>query len=114
MITAGLGNNSGGLVTPIADGLVFFPTNEAVIAAKAAGMIPEVVDGDVTELRKYLQYYFVPLKKNKLNYYLLPGLGPEGATEEPYSGTYVTLSEYQNEVDARRWLSRGIPRIPSR
>ncbi|MEI3554393.1 MAG: hypothetical protein V8Q54_06985 [Alistipes senegalensis] len=39
MITAGL-DNSGGLVTPIADGLVFFPTNEAVIAAKAAGNDP--------------------------------------------------------------------------
>lgn len=114
MITAGLGNNSGGLVTPIADGLVFFPTNEAVIAAKAAGMIPEVVDGDVTELRKYLQYYFVPLKKNKLNYYLLPGLGPEGATEEPYSGTYVTLSEYQNEVDAKTMAIAWNPENPSR
>lgn len=103
MIKAGLGNNSGGLVTPIADGLVFFPTNEAIVAAQAAGMIPEVgADGDVTELRKYLQYYFVPLKKNKLSYYLLPALGPEGQTTEAYSGTYVTLTEYQNEVDAKK------------
>lgn len=101
MKTAGLGNNNGGLVTPIVDGLVFFPTNAAIVAARQAGMIPEVVDGDVTELRKWLQYYFVPLKKNKLNYYLLPGLGPEGATNDPYAGTYVTLSEYQNEVDAK-------------
>ena len=112
MITAGLGNNSGGLVNPIADGLVFFPTNNAIIAAKEAGMIPEVVDGDVTELRKYLQYYFVPLKKNKLNYYLLPGLGPEGATDEAYSGTYVTLSEYQNEIDAKMMTIGWNPENP--
>lgn len=101
MITAGLGTSSGGLVTPIADGLVFFPTNQAILDAKAAGMIPEVVDGDATELRKYLQYYFVPLKKNKLNFYLLPGLGPEGATNEAYRGTYLTLSEYLTEADAK-------------
>ena len=112
MITAGLGNNSGGLVTPIADGLVFFPTNEAILAAKDAGMIPEVVDGDVTELRKYLQYYFVPLKKNKLNFYLLPGLGPEGATTEAYSGRYVTLSEYQNETDAKTMGIAWNPDVP--
>ncbi len=112
MITAGLGNNSGGLVTPIADGLVFFPTNEAILAAKSAGMIPEVVDGDVTELRKYLQYYFVPLKKNKLNFYLLPGLGPEGATDEAYSGRYVTLSEYQNETDAKTMGIAWNPDVP--
>lgn len=112
MITAGLGNNSGGLVTPIADGLVFFPTNEAILAAKSAGMIPEVVDGDVTELRKYLQYYFVPLKKNKLNFYLLPGLGPEGATTEAYSGRYVTLSEYQNETDAKTMGIAWNPDVP--
>ncbi|WP_418665384.1 fasciclin domain-containing protein [Alistipes finegoldii] len=112
MITAGLGNNSGGLVTPIADGLVFFPTNEAILAAKSARMIPEVVDGDVTELRKYLQYYFVPLKKNKLNFYLLPGLGPEGATDEAYSGRYVTLSEYQNETDAKTMGIAWNPDVP--
>lgn len=112
MITAGLGNNSGGLVNPIADGLVFFPTNEAILAAKAAGMIPEVVDGDVTELRKYLQYYFVPLKKNRLNFYLLPGLGPDGATNEAYSGTYVTLSEYATEADAKTMGIAWNPDMP--
>lgn len=112
MITAGLGNNSGGLVNPIADGLVFFPTNEAILAAKAAGMIPEVVDGDVIELRKYLQYYFVPLKKNRLNFYLLPGLGPDGATNEAYSGTYVTLSEYATEADAKTMGIAWNPDMP--
>lgn len=112
MIQAGLGNNSGGLVTPITDGLVFFPTNEAIAAAQQAGMIPEVVDGDVTELRKWLQYYFVPLKKNRLSFYLLPGLGPEGATNEAYAGTYVTLSEYQNEVDAKTMSIAWDPASP--
>lgn len=91
---------------------MFFPTNEAILAAKDAGMIPEVVDGDVTELRKYLQYYFVPLKKNKLNFYLLPGLGPEGATTEAYSGRYVTLSEYQNETDAKTMGIAWNPDVP--
>jgi hypothetical protein len=71
-----------------------------------------VVDGDVTELRKYLQYYFVPLKKNKLNFYLLPGLGPEGATTEAYSGRYVTLSEYQNETDAKTMGIAWNPDVP--
>jgi len=101
MVQAGIGNNSGGLVSPMADAIIFFPTNDAVTDAIATGKIPTVVDGDVTELRKYLQYYFFQLKKNKLNSYLLPGLGPDGMTSDAYSGNYITMSEALTESDAK-------------
>lgn len=110
MQAAGLANTNAGVagsLTGLTDALVFFPTNEAVTAALAAGMIPEKAQVEaegkvyVDELAKYLKYYFVSLQKNKLSNFLLPGLGPEGMTTEAYEGTYATLSDYVVESDIK-------------
>ena len=100
MMKAEIGNAAGGLINSMAgmkDAMVFIPTNDAVLEAEAAGKIPS----DVKELAKYLKYYFVSLSKNKLENFLLPGLGPEGMTASAFSGTYVTYSDYVVEDDKK-------------
>lgn len=86
--------------------MAFIPTNEAVTAGIAAGKIPVLgrtsTAQDTSMMIDYLKYYFVPKVKNKLEYYLLPGLGLEGATDEDFDLDAVTLVDYKNEVDARR------------
>lgn len=81
------------------DALVFFPTNEAVDAAREQGMLPD--ETDLEALAKYLKYYFVPLKKNKLENFLLPGIGPDGMTMEAYSRECSTLSDYVSESEIK-------------
>lgn len=81
---------------PLKPSMIFLPTNEAVAEAQANGWIPE---DDVT-LKKYLKSYFVPLERNKVEHFLLPGLGPDGMLTEGYSKVCVTSSPYSNEADA--------------
>lgn len=100
LVKAEIGNNSGGLTNSMAgmtDAIVFLPVNEAVDKAQAAGFIPS----DIDTLRSYLKYYFVQLKKNKLDNFLLPGLGPDGMTSEAFSGRFTTMSEYVVEDDIK-------------
>lgn len=102
MRKAELANNDAVLQNSMAglkDALVFFPTNEAVDAAREQGMLPD--ETDLEALSKYLKYYFVPLKKNKLENFLLPGLGPEGMTVQAYSRECSTLSDYVSESDMK-------------
>ena len=101
MQKAGLGNAAGGLINSLAgmsDAVVFLPVNQAVVAAAAKGYIPENVD----TLKMYLKYHFIQLKKNKLDNFLLPGLGPDGMTEESYTGEFTTMSDYVVEDDMKK------------
>ena len=100
MQQAEIGNASGGLINSMAgltDAVVFLPTNEAILEAKGKGFIPS----DKDTLRMYLKYHFVQLKKNKLDNFLLPGLGPDGMTDEAFSGEFVTMSDYVVEDDRK-------------
>ena len=102
LISANIGNANGQLINYMAsqkDMIVFLPTNEAVREAKSAGLIPPT--SDQATLAKYLEYYFVPLKKNQLDHFLLPGLGPDGMTDEPFEGDYITMSEFKVQSDAK-------------
>ncbi len=100
MQKADIGNASGGLTNSMAgmsDAIVFLPVNEAILDATAKGYIPTNVD----TLRMYMKYYFVQLKKNKLDNFLLPGLGPDGMTDGAFTGEFITMSDYVVEDDMK-------------
>lgn len=100
MNKAGLLDDTGGLKTPLKESMIFMPRNSAVILSRMFGEIPS----DLDTLKQYLMYYFVPIAQNNLEHYLLPGLGPEGMTAEPFGDTYVTLSDYKY-IDDAKYLS---------
>ncbi|MDR2475860.1 MAG: hypothetical protein LBD45_08380, partial [Bacteroidales bacterium] len=50
------------------------PTNDAIVAGKAAGKIPS----DVDALSDYLKYYYVNVNTSSLNDYPFPGAGVQG------------------------------------
>lgn len=113
LMRAGIINSNYGYNTeegPLKPSMIFIPDNEAVIIANVMGMIPK----DNELLKKYLRYYFVPLEKNKLEHFLLPGVGPDGMTVNPYSVTYVTASPYSNESDAKYVSVSWDPSDPKR
>jgi uncharacterized surface protein with fasciclin (FAS1) repeats len=54
--------------------VLFVPTNQAILDAIGAGLIPT----DKSELANYLMYYFVPVSVNSLNDYPFIGSGVQG------------------------------------
>lgn len=93
--------------------MIFIPTNEAVLEAQANGWIPDPV-GQPELFEKYLRSYFVPLERNKVEHYLLPGLGPDGMLTDYYSRLCVTSSPYTNESDAISYTIFWDPADPKR
>ncbi|WP_018474916.1 fasciclin domain-containing protein [Echinicola pacifica] len=81
--------------------MLFAPTNEAIIAAKEAGLIPE----DKEELEAYLRYYFVPISSNSLNDYAFPGMEVQGeflsAQEAGDSFSPIHLEEVNGALQLR-------------
>lgn len=85
--------------------MAFIPTNEAVEAAISDGRIPVLNESstheDTLRMTAYLKYYFVAKQKNKLEHYLLPGLGADGITPDAYDFEAITSVDYVKESDAR-------------
>ncbi len=97
MYNAGIVNASYGYNNGILkESMVFFPTNEAVEEGIAKGYIPT----DPDTLRMYVLYHFVPLEKNRLGHFLLPGVGPDGMTLNGFAQHCVTSKEYLSGQDA--------------
>lgn len=116
----GILNGSGALWSEYKASMVFIPTDEAIARAIEDGTFPPLGDPtfdpetgepildangepvlDYSRLRQYLLYYFVPLQKNSMDYYMLPGIGFEGMTDQAYEKSLVTFNEYTDEVDKK-------------
>ncbi|MCD7969247.1 MAG: hypothetical protein LUF87_02715 [Alistipes sp.] len=90
---------SGGALQFVQTEIAFVPTNDAMQAAEDAGMLPDPDDREA--LRAYLMYYFSPLHQNKLDHYILPGLGPNGMTDSAFETVLETHVEYHDADDAK-------------
>lgn len=75
--------------------IVFAPTNDAWDAS--------VVPIDSAEKANYLKFFFVPLKENKLNDYILPNLGTTGTYDTRFAYSPVVKGKMTiNFVDDKR------------
>lgn len=89
----------------MANSILFCPTNAAITAGISSGAVPTYTgtlsDEQKQTLRDYVRYHFIPISKNKLPHYLLPGLGPNGRTNEAYEVSLATFVEALTDADLR-------------
>ncbi len=110
LISAGLMNASNAWVAVPENCVAFLPSDKAVLEAKEDGRIPT----DPAELARYLRYYFLPLQRSRLSTYMLPGLGPNGVTDEKYTADMISWVTYYEDKDAQHaWVSWD-PAMPNR
>lgn len=75
--------------------LVFAPTNDA--------WDETIVPVDSTEKSNFLKYFFIPVKENKMNEYVLPNLGTPGLYDTRYAYSPVVKAKMRIDfVDDKR------------